>query len=208
LRADLGSSLWRKIRRSLWAAALLLAGTRGLAAQDARLAARLPAPTATAVQALVDSAERSGLPGEPLVQKALEGESKGADEVHIVAAVRALLGRLAAGREVLGQKSSAEELIAAAAALRAGAAPATLDSLRALRRDRPLVVPLSVLADLLTVGVPADQAWNSVREMATEGAPDKAFIALRDRYGADAGAARPLPPSEEHPPSTPIPARP
>ena len=179
-----------------------------LAAQDARLAARLPQPIAREVQSLVDSAERAGLPGEPLVLKALEGQSKDADEARILSAVRGLLGRLAVGRQMLGEQSSAEELVAAAAALRAGATPATLGSLRALRGDRPLVVPLSVLADLLTVGVPAEQAWNSVRDMASQGAPDKAFLELREKYGGAAESPRSLPPGEEHPPTTPVPGRP
>jgi len=54
---------------------------------DARLA-RLDSATRVAFAVVVDSARRSRLPMEPLVDKALEGAKKGAEDDRIVAAVR------------------------------------------------------------------------------------------------------------------------
>jgi hypothetical protein len=180
--------------------ALVIAGTASpLCAQDPRLSARLPGALAPEVQRLADSAAALGLPTEPLVLKALEGESKGADSARIMSAVRQLAGRLAIGRRELGAGSTEPELVAAAAALKAGAAPSTLRALRGLRRDRPLVVPLSVLADLLGAGIPAGEAWSSIEEIAASGGTDAAFLQLRDRLAGKASAPG-LPPKPERAP--------
>jgi hypothetical protein len=179
--------------------ALAALATAPLHAQDPRLG-RLPEATAAAVQRIVDSAVAQELPADPLVLKALEGNSKGADSARIVGAVRLLSMRLTAARQDLGGAATEAELVAAAAALRAGAASASLRTLRALRHDRSLVVPLGVLADLLTAGIPAPEAWSSVQEMATSGASDDQFLALRDRLTSSDAATRPLPPRPERPP--------
>jgi len=204
LRTDRGFS-----RIALPLAALLV-GASQLSAQDPRLAARLPHGTALAIQALMDSAGRQGLPTDPLVQKALEGQSKGADSAQIIAAVHGLLTRLETGRAELGPNASEADLVAAAAALRAGASSASLHALRLLRPNQPLFVPLSVLADLMTEGIPADRAWDSVREMASSGASDAAFLSLRDRMtGTSGGGTSPrLPPVPERPPGNQRPDRP
>jgi hypothetical protein len=182
------------------AVCLLLGNTAAAAAQDPRLTARLPTGTALAIEQLVDSAVALGLPADPLVLKALEGQSKGADSARIVSATRLLLTRLITSRQQLGTQATMAELVAGAAALKAGALPASLNSLRVLRHERPLVVPLSVLADLLTVGIPAAEAWRSVEQMASSGASDAQFIALRDRLTGSADPGQRLPPSPERPP--------
>ncbi len=170
-------------------------------AQDSRLADRLPAGTAAAVQRLVDSAGADSIPAEPLIRKALEGQSKGADSARIVAAVRALAGNLATARGALGPTAQESELVAGAAALRAGAPAASLAALRGLRKKGPLAVPLSVYADLLSSGLPPDRAWDEVRELASRNMPDSEFLALRDRVtGRAAPASTPLPPGPRAPP--------
>ncbi len=181
------------------------ATARLLAAQEPRLLARLPAGLATATQRLIDSAASDGLPVEPLIQKALEGGSKGADSARIVQAVQALLERLRVARRSLGGATE-PELVAAAAALRAGASPATLGALRALRPNQTLVVPLSVLADIIAAGMPPERAWNSVREMASTSAGDAAFLALRDRLTNAPSTSELLPPPARRPPSDAPPA--
>lgn len=148
-------------------------------AQDARLTERLDPGTATQVQQVVDSASVAGLPGEPLVQKALEGSTLGASGDRIVAAVRALHGQLRGAREALGGDASEGELTAAAGALRAGLQPGALRRLQSLRAGRPLVVPIAVLTDLVAEGVPPEEATRSVLDLARAGRPDDDFVALR-----------------------------
>ncbi len=177
-----------------------------LSAQDPRLTARLSPGPRSAVQRLVDSATATGLPTEPLIKKALEGVSKGADSARIVSAVQSLLNHLTTARQLFGPEAKESELVAGAAALRAGATNANLARLATVRHNEQLTVPLSVLADLLASGIPGDQAWNSVYDMATRGAKDEAFLQLRDRLTSpEARRAPGIPPPAEHPPPAPLP---
>lgn len=165
-----------------------------LAAQDQRLAERLDPATAAAVQQVVDSAELAGLPVEPLVQKALEGGTLGASGDRIQLAVLALARQLGRAREALGVRANEAELTAAAGALRAGLPPSALRRLQALRSDRPLVVPIAVLTDLVSEGVPPDQATSSVLDLARDNRPDDEFVALRRKVQTQrrGGAPGPL----------------
>lgn len=184
------------LRRHFLATTILLSIAAPRArAQDARLADRLPAGAAAAVQSLVDSAAAASLPTEPLIKKALEGQSKGADSARIVAAVRALAANLALARTALGATAPEADLVAGAAALKAGAAPNSLTMLRSLRPGRPLGVALSVYADLLTSGLGTDRAWAEVRDLAERRVPDSDFLLLRDRT-----AGVPPPPGKSLPP--------
>ena len=137
-------------------AALLIAVQVTAAPPDPRLE-RLDPDTRSIVAAVVDSARSAGLPAEPLIQRALEGATKGAPGTRIVAAIRRLATDLGVARTALGSRSTSRELEAAAAALRAGATPQLLTQLRDARRP-PLTMALSVLADLVASGVPADSA--------------------------------------------------
>jgi hypothetical protein len=161
-------------------------------AQDRRLAERLDPVTSTAVQQLVDSARALRLPTEPLVQKALEGSTLGAGGERIRVAVGALLGQLGTARQALGPTATEAELTAGAGALRAGLTTETLQRLQSLRRGRPLVVPLSVLTDLVAEGMTAELAARSVFDLVRNDRPDGDFVALRRRVQGElrAGAAR------------------
>jgi hypothetical protein len=182
-------------------AALLL--VTQVAVQDPRLE-RLDSDTRSAVAAVVDSAHGAGLPVEPIIQRALEGTTKGAPGARIVAAVRRLAVDLGTARTALGTGASEAELEAAVAALRAGATPEVLVHLRDVRRP-PLTVALSVLADLVASGVPADSAAAAVLALAPKardadlvefrraverdialGAPPGAATSVRLNAGADA----------------------
>jgi hypothetical protein len=164
-------------------------------AQTERLAGRLDERSRAAVAALVDSARSAGLPADPLVNKALEGASKGADGGRIVAAVRALAADLARARAALGRRSTEVELVAGAAALRAGAGPAFLEGLRAGYPRAALAVPLAVMADLVARGVPPDTASQSVIALVRAGLREAELVAFRQSVerdvalGAPAGAA-------------------
>jgi hypothetical protein len=172
--------------------------------QDPRLAARLDAPTAARVEALLDSARTDGLPTEPLVQKALEGATMSASGDRIVRAVGTLLGNLRGARTALGTGASEADLVAGASSLRAGVPPAALQQLRATRPGQPLAVPLAVLTDLIARGVPEADAQASVLALAREGAGDAEFLALGRRH-ADAHS---VPDADGRPRGMPAPGAP
>ena len=159
-------------------------GFGSMLAQDSRLQTRLPADVASQVQRLVDSAAQSGLPTEPLIQKALEGQSKGAEGTRIVAAVRALSGRLGESKTALGPSAPEADIVAGAACLKAGATPAMITELRRLRPEQSVAVPLGVLSDLVALGVDVPKAWEQVHSLAAAHGPDTDFLALRDRVSA------------------------
>ena len=185
-------------------AAVGVLATANLQAQDRRLIDRLDPVTATAVQQLVDSARAAQLPSEPLVQKALEGATLGAGGDRIRNAVGTLLGQLDRARGALGSAASEAELTAGAGALRAGLTVETLQRLQAMRPGQPLVVPLSVLTDLVAEGMTADLAARSVFDLARNGRPDADFVALRRRVQTELRSSGPR---DEGPPRR-SPARP
>jgi hypothetical protein len=160
---------------------LLLRSPAGAAAQDPRLEARLDSATRVQVEAALASARAEGLPTEPLVQKALEGASKGAPGPRIVAAVATVLADLRRAREALGLTAAEDELVAAAAALRAGATPSMIGEMRRVAPHGAVAVPLAVFTDLVAGGMGADVAWRSVADLARKGGDDEAFLRLRDR---------------------------
>jgi hypothetical protein len=164
---------------------LLQAPAQGL---DPRLQ-RLDSISRPTVTALVDSARAVALPTEPLVQRALEGATKRATPDRIVAAVRRLAVDLGHARDALGPMTSPPELSAAAAALRAGAPPATLTELRRVRRES-LTVPLAVLTDLVASGVSVDSAAAAVLSLAAN-ARDADLVEFRRAVERDIALGAP-----------------
>jgi hypothetical protein len=196
------------VKRSTRAAALLVGAwcvahllpLRGVLAQsesDVRLA-RLDPTTRTAVAAVVDSARKTRLPTEPLVDKALEGAKKGADGGRIVSAVRGLYAELRTARTALGSGASTDEINAGANALHAGLPMRNLAELRSAseRAGRARVtLPLTVATDLIARGVPVPVASDVVLSLARAGLRDADFsvfqrnVRLDIERGADAATA-------------------
>jgi hypothetical protein len=158
-------------------------------AQDARLVRRLDRATASAVAAYVDSAKLAGLPTEPLIQKALEGESKEAPPHEILAAVRALGASYQEARSALGNATQ-DELATAVGALAAGAQPGDL---RRLRQARPgnLTEAFIGLTFLLQRGVAATNATGIVVSMLEAKLSGSDFTTLQRLVEQDIRAGAP-----------------
>lgn len=155
--------------RALAALALIAHGALG---QDVRLASRLDKPTFAAVNAIIDSARLAKLPTAPLVDKALEGAAKGSDGGKIVTAVHQLSIRMSSARRVLGPRSTADEIKAAAGAIEAGVSQRDLAKLRAAAGKRPVTMPLAVLTDLIGRSVPVATATDLVVQLTRAGVKD------------------------------------
>ena len=115
------------------------------------------------------------------MQKALEGASKGAASPRIVTAVESTFADLRRARTALGQHAGTDEIVAAAAALRAGASPEMVSEMRRVGPHGGVAVPLAVFTDLVAGGMAVDAAWRSVSDLAERGGDDQAFLDLRDR---------------------------
>jgi hypothetical protein len=153
--------------------------------EEPRLRARLPDPIRIEVQALVDSAAAESLPGEPLIQRALEGATKHAEGPRIVKAVHLLLIRLRTSRLVLGPGASSEELVASAGCLQVGADTTDVGNLRKAGPRRSLVIPLVVLADLVGRGAPVQVASQTTLALMQAGVSDAALLSMRMGFEND-----------------------
>jgi hypothetical protein len=171
---------------------LALAGAAPAAAQQAtesRLEGRLDPATARLVSQLVDSAVISGLPSSPLVNKALEGASKGAAPERIVVAVRTLAADLRAARAALGPTASEAELVAGVGALRAGAEGDVLSRVKRARGESSALLPLAVLTDLVAQGIPVDRAASVILGLAERRAADAQYRNLPRAHGRGGASA-------------------
>jgi hypothetical protein len=149
------------------------AGAQARAASaESRLATRLDDATRQAVVAIVESAQRQRLPVEPLVDKALEGASKGAPSARIVGAVRALATSLERSRSILGPEASDADVLAGANALRQGVSPEMLKRLREQRLRGGMTVALGVLTELSARGAPADTVARALVALSGAGASE------------------------------------
>jgi len=166
---------------------LALAGPGRVAGEpiDRRLAQRLDAPAAAAVWQVVESARAGGIPTDPLIATALEGATKRAPAEAIVLAVRQHAAALTASREALGEQSSPTEIEAGAGVLLSGVLADSLVRLRAMRPHGSLVIPLVVLADLVTRQVPVNTAAGALVWASGSGARDADLLRLRSRVEAD-----------------------
>lgn len=173
------------LRRTIGPLTLLLASAASAAAQDSVLPAReldplarLNVATRYSVEVMLDSAKMLGLPTRVLESTALEGIAKRADGRRIVTQVRLVFRSLRDARAALGLSASTDELTAAAGALRVGITNAELSYLARTRHEKQLTVPLVVLADLVTRGVPRDTASQTIFQLWQRGAADDDFLGL------------------------------
>jgi hypothetical protein len=190
----------RTARAAVGASCVLIvtaAAARGQTANSTRLA-RLDSSTRIVVLALADSARKSHLPAEPLVNKALEGSQKGADDARIVSAVRGLYAELRTARAALGPNASTDEINAGANALHAGLPMRNLAQLRVVSQKAGrarVTLPLTVATDLVARGVPVPVASDVVLSLARAGLRDADFtmfqrnVRLDIERGADASTA-------------------
>ena len=164
---------------------------------DARLF-RLDSATRIAISVLVDSARKARVPTEPLVDKALEGSQRGADDDRIVAAVSGLFAELRTAKSALGSGATTDEINAGANALHAGLPMRNLAQLRAASQNAGrtrVTLPLTVATDLVARGVPVGVASDVILSLAKAGLRDADFtmfqrnVRLDIEHGADAATA-------------------
>ena len=159
----------------------IVALSKRLVAQDTtRLGGRLDSATQAVVMRSVDSARTRGLPVEPLVDKALEGATKRAAGPRIQAAVSALLRRLELARDALAPNPGPRDIAAGADALAYGATREALATMRAIRPNESVAVPLGVLTQLVASGVSVSRATRAVADLLRRGARDEQLIALNE----------------------------
>jgi hypothetical protein len=161
---------------------MVAAGASG--AQEPDPLIRLDANSKFAVELILDSAKVEKLPTQPLMSRALEGIAKKADGKKIVDAVRKELGYLRTARSVLGGVPD-DELTAAAGVIEVGAKPAQLAVFRTRHKDRNDLAAFTYWADLITRGVPPEDASSAIAKLWQDGADDATFYSLWKSVNSD-----------------------
>lgn len=147
-------------------------------AQEVDPLAKLDPNSRYQIELILDSARTGGLPARPLLSKAYEGVSKRASARNIVTAVRSLYQNMKIARGALGTSISEDEFSAAATVLQAGVPVSTLTKFRGDHGGKPLLRALIVLGDLITRGVPREEASSAIVKLWQDGAGDADFYGL------------------------------
>jgi len=142
-------------------------------------ASRFDTLTLLSLRSQLEIAVENGLPTAPLINLALEGSARRAGGAKILQVVRDHMAAMSHARDVLGAKSSADELDAGARALRAGIDMRTLSSIRDTRQIGGAVIPLTVLTDIVGRGVPEREARDAVAAIAKMPTSDEALRGLQ-----------------------------
>ena len=174
----------RHVGKSLLAGALVLLCARLGVAQGPDPLLGLDTNSRFAVDLMIDSATAAQLPTGPLLSRVLEGIHRKVDGKRIVDAVRRELGFLRSARSALGAVPD-DELIAAAAVLEAGAKPAQLAVFRTRHKDRSDLAAFTYWADLITRGVPSEDASSAITKLWQDGADDATFYSLWKSVNSD-----------------------
>ncbi len=157
---------------------------------DPRLVANLDGRLRASVVAVVDSAQRQGLPTEPLIDMAMEAINKRTtnpriSDAAIVSSVSGLMRDLRTARAALGPKSTPADIKAAAYALRSGLDVRQLERVRTAKGDTRIATALEVLTYISRLGVHPDSAANVIVNLVAVRASDDQLLALKDDVERD-----------------------
>lgn len=181
----------RLIRRGIATLLAMTVVVPVLSAQGTDPLSQLDSASRRVVQSLIDSAKAEGLPAQPLISKAQEGVSKHAASPLIARVVRTVFLSLREARAVLGGQANRDELTAGGAALQAGIPATAIIDLRQAGHGKSITVPLVVMADLVSRGVPRDTASRAILQLWMQGAGEADLMGLSQSVGQDilSGAA-------------------
>ena len=171
--------------KSFLALTFALSTALRLMAQDvgARLDGRVQPEVRRAVQEIAADAAAHGLPTDPLVEKAIEGGAKRVPAERLIAAVRALAGRLAGAWDAVragGLESPTADVVEGGAdGLSAGLTAGYVSELvRASRAPYDPALVLRVAATLAALGVPPKQTVQLVEGMIKDGGSPSELLGL------------------------------
>jgi hypothetical protein len=170
------------MRSTVVVIAVLVLGASALTAQESarERAQGVLAPEVFAeLAALATEMSASGIPEEPLFNKALEGAAKRVPPERLLPAVRDYATRLGEARRAFGPDASVPLLVAGADALQRGVPRAALESLPSDRPRSPMAV--LALTELIESGVPRDRAIQILREAIAQRTRDDRMLDISAR---------------------------
>ena len=171
-------------KRALSTFLVLISAGRIAAAQDvASLVADKDASAELAK--IVAAAERKGLPVDPIIARVRYAVMMRAPAPRIVAAANSVAARLEDARNALAPQPTAKDIIAGEDALGSGVSKKSLQEIRKASTNKPLAVPLGVLAQLVASEVPEKTATKYVTNLMKHGATAEQLATLGNEVEAE-----------------------
>jgi len=156
--------------------------------QDSLPLANIDREIASRLTGIVDSARARGLPTAPIIAKISQGVLLHAAPDRIVTAAQSVASRLDDARTALAPKPTAADIVAGGDALSVtGVTKTALEAVRSTSPNKPVAVPLGLLAQLVASGVPATRATQIVTELVKRGASNAQLVALGNDVNSDVG---------------------
>jgi len=137
------------------------------------------------LEKIIAAAKESGLPVDPILAKVRYGVTVHAPPSRIVAAAHAVATRLEDARRALAPQPTAKDIAAGENALGSDVSRNSLQEIRKASPNRPVAVPLGVLAQLVVNKVPEKKAVKYVTDLIKYGATDQQVADLGNDVNAD-----------------------
>jgi hypothetical protein len=135
---------------------------------------------------IVAAAAQSGLPVDPILAKVRYAVMVAhAPAPRILAAAHAVAARLEDARNALAPHPTPTDISAGENALGSGVSRKSLEQIRKVSANRPVAVPLGVLAQLVASNVPEERAAKYVTDLIKRGATSDQLVALGNDVNAD-----------------------
>jgi hypothetical protein len=173
-------------RALLWSLPVLISVVRGAAAQDVSVLITDKEASAELAK-IVAAAEQAGLPTDPILAKVRYAVMVAhAPTPRIIAAAHAVAARLEDARNALAPHPTPTDISAGENALGVpGVSRKSLEQIRKVSANRPVAVPLGLLAQLVASKVPEDRAAKYVTDLIRRGATADQLVALGNDVNAD-----------------------
>jgi len=163
---------------------VLACATRVAAAQE--ISALVADREASAELAkIVATVRQNGLPLEPILAKVQYAVMVRSPAPRIVAAAHAVAARLEDARSALAPQPTATDIVAGENALWSGVSRKSLEEIRKVSPNKPVAVPLGVLAQLVVSSVPEKKATKYVTDLIKRGATSDQLVALGNDVNAE-----------------------
>jgi hypothetical protein len=134
---------------------------------------------------IVSATEQKGLPVDPIIAKVRYAVMMRAPAPRIVAAAHGVAARLEDARNALAPQPTAKDIVAGENALGSGVSKKSLQEIRKVSSNKPLAVPLGVLAQLVASEVPEKTATKYVTDLIKHGATAEQLATLGNEVEAE-----------------------
>ena len=164
----------------------VVGAARAAGAQDLSALIANDRAASAELAAIIVATQESGLPVEPIIAKIRYAVLVAhAPSTKIISTARAMAARLEEARKALAPHPTDPDIVAGEDALSSGVSPKSLQDVRKVSANRPVAVPLGVLAQLVTSRVDEKRAAKIVTDLIKRGASGEQLVALGNEVNTD-----------------------